>query len=143
VLDTNLLVRLLITPHGVTGRLLDALVSRSFELATSELLLDELTATLQYPRLQKYGPFSARDLQRITGILRRLAVVVPGHYTVLDKVPSDVKDNMVVACAIEAEADHIVTDDRRDLLPLKSIRFAGYPPVQIVSPTAFLRFLSR
>jgi predicted nucleic acid-binding protein len=75
--------------------------------------------------------------------LRHSAVVVPGHYEGLDKVPSDVKDNIVVACALEGEADYIVTDDRRDLLPLKVIRCSGYHPVQIVSPLAFLRLLDR
>jgi hypothetical protein len=34
---------------------------------------------------------------------------------------------------------YIVTDDRRDLLPLKVIRVAGYKPVQIVAPRAFLK----
>ena len=75
--------------------------------------------------------------------LRRVALVVPGHYEDLDKVPSDLKDNIVVGCALEAGADYIVTDDRRDLLPLKVIWCAGYRPVQIVSPLAFLRLLGR
>jgi predicted nucleic acid-binding protein len=77
------------------------------------------------------------------GALRRVALVVPGHYQGLDRVPTDLKDNIVVCCALEAEAEYIVTDDRRDLLPLKVIRCAGYRPVQIVSPPAFLRLLGR
>ena len=72
-----------------------------------------------------------------------MALVVPGHYQGIDKVPTDFKDNIVVCCALESEADYIVTDDRRDLLPLKVIRCAGYRPVQIVSPLAFLRLLGR
>ncbi len=74
-------------------------------------------------------------------MLRRIAVVAPGRYQHLDKVPTDVKDNMVVACALEAGAQYIVTDDRRDLLPLKVIRCPGFEPVQIVRPSAFLRLL--
>lgn len=84
---------------------------------------------------------SNEDRFAFTERLRRIALVVPGHYQGLDKVPSDLKDNIVVACALEAEAEYIVTDDRRDLLPLKVIRCSGYHPVQVVSPLAFLRLL--
>lgn len=143
VLDTNLVVRVLISPLGVTSRLLAALTEQAFRLVTSEPLLAELVEVLQLPRLQKYASFSAQDLRRIVGVLRRMALVVPGHYQGLDKVPSDFKDNIVVGCALESEAEYIVTDDRRDLLPLKVIRCAGYRPVQIVSPLAFLRLLGR
>ncbi|HEX7183819.1 MAG TPA: putative toxin-antitoxin system toxin component, PIN family [Thermoanaerobaculia bacterium] len=141
VLDTNLVVRVLISPSGVTSRLLTALTQRAFHFVTSEPLLAELVDVLRSPRLQKYAPFSDLDLRRILGVLRRVALVVPGHYQGLDKVPSDLKDNIVVCCALEAGAEYIVTDDRRDLLPLKVIRCAGYHPVQIVSPLAFLRLL--
>ena len=79
----------------------------------------------------------------IVGVVRRVALVVPGNYQELDKVPTDVKDNSVVCCALESGADFIVTDDRRDLLPLKVIRCSGCQPVQIVSPLAFLRLLGR
>jgi putative PIN family toxin of toxin-antitoxin system len=133
----------LISPFGVTSRLLVALTEQAFRFVTSETLLAELVDVLQSPRLQKHAPFSVQDLRRIVGVLRRMALVVPGHYQGLDKVPSDFKDNIVVCCALESEAEYIVTDDRRDLLPLKVIRCAGYRPVQIVSPTAFLRLLGR
>lgn len=142
VLDTNLLVRMLISPSGATGRVRAAWRKRAFRLVTSEPLLEELVEVLRSPRLQKYAPLSESTLQKFIELLRRAALVMPGHYSGLDKVPTDIKDNIVVACALEAEADFIVTDDRRDLLPLKVIRCAGYRPVQILSPTAFLRLLS-
>lgn len=109
---------------------------------TSERLLDELLNVMRYPRIQRHASFSDITLDRLVAILRRAAFVVPGHYTDLDKVPTDLKDNIVVACALEAEAELIVTDDRRDLLPLKAIRCPGYRIIQIVSPTAFLRLLT-
>jgi putative PIN family toxin of toxin-antitoxin system len=116
---------------------------RAFRFVTSDTLLDELLEVLRSPRIQKYATFSEQDLEQTLASLRRQALVVPGHYRELDKVPSDFKDNVVVCCALEAEADYIVTDDRRDLLPLKVIRCAGYKPVQIVSTVAFLRLLGR
>ena len=142
-LDTNLVVRVLISPFGVTSQLLAALTEQAFHFVTSETLLEELVDVLRSPRLQKHAPFSDQDLRRIVGVLRRVAWVVPGHYQGIDKVPSDFKDNIVVCCALESGAEYIVTDDRRDLLPLKVIRCAGYRPVQIVSPLAFLHLLGR
>jgi uncharacterized protein len=142
VLDTNLVVRILISPSGVTSRLLTALTEKAFRFVTSEVLLEELVEVLRSPRLQKRAPFSDQDLQRVVGVLRRVAFVAPGHYQGLNRVPTDLKDNIVVCCALESEAEYIVTDDRRDLLPLKFIRCAGYRPVQIVSPLAFLRVLA-
>ena len=68
------------------------------------------------------------------------AVVVPGRYQV-DLFSTDPKDNPVLACAIEGLADYVVTDDRRDLLPLKVVRLAGHAAIQIVSAAGFLRIL--
>jgi predicted nucleic acid-binding protein len=56
---------------------------------------------------------------------------VPGAYVELKAVPTDPDDDMVVVCAVEGGADYLVTDDRRDLLPLKVIRMSGYRPVQV------------
>ena len=58
-------------------------------------------------------------------------------------VPTDAKDNKVVACALEGEAGYLVTDDRRDLLPLKAVRVGGHRVIQIVAPGAFLRRLGQ
>ncbi|HET9228603.1 MAG TPA: putative toxin-antitoxin system toxin component, PIN family [Thermoanaerobaculia bacterium] len=143
VLDTNLLVRLVVSPKGSTSRLLSALGERAFQFVTSEPLLEELVNTLLFSRhLVRHLPSISRE-ERLAFVarLRLTALVVPGHYQDLDKVPSDLKDNIVIACALEAEADYIVTDDRHDILPLKVIRCSGYRPVQIVSPPAFLRLL--
>ena len=110
---------------------------------TSEALLGELVDVLRSPRLQKLGPFSEQEIERVVGAIRRVSLVVPGDYQDLEKVPTDLKDNIVVGCALESGAEYIVTDDRRDLLPLKVIRCAGYRPVQIVRPLDFLRLLGR
>jgi predicted nucleic acid-binding protein len=73
-------------------------------------------------------------------LLAELAdVVVQGVYTDVNLVPRDAKDNPVVACALEGEAEYIVTDDRRDLLVLKAVRVAGHRVVQIVGLRPFLR----
>jgi predicted nucleic acid-binding protein len=58
-------------------------------------------------------------------------------------VPTDPKDNPVVATALEAEAEYLVTLDARDLLALKVIVLRAHRPLQIVSPSDFLAMLRR
>ena len=50
---------------------------------------------------------------------------------------TDPDDDMVLECALAAEADFIVSGDKRHLLPLK--KFRGIP---ILSPAAFLSRLT-
>ncbi len=56
-------------------------------------------------------------------------------------MPTDPKDNKVVACALEGDADFLVTGDRRDLLPLEVVHVQGRKPVRVVSVPTFLRLL--
>ena len=56
----------------------------------------------------------------------------------LRAVPDDPKDDMVVATAVAAKADYLVTGDRRHLLPIGS-----YEGIQIVTPRQFLDLLHR
>lgn len=56
---------------------------------------------------------------------------------VLDAVPDDPDDNMVLECAIEGRAQYIITGDKH-LLVLKKFRH-----IQIVSANDFLKILSQ
>jgi predicted nucleic acid-binding protein len=53
-------------------------------------------------------------------------------------VPHDPKDDMVVATAVAAGADYLVTGDRRHLLSLRE-----YEGIRIVTPRQFLDFIAR
>lgn len=144
VLDTNVLVRGLTHATGPSRQLLDALVdARAFELVTSTEILAELGDVLQRPSFRRHVDFSDFEIMRAIRGLRRVAQLVPGAYVELKAVPTDPDDNLVVACALEGGANHIVSDDRRDLLPLKVIHVGGHHPVQVVSPRGFLRLLGR
>jgi len=144
VLDTQILVRAFHTGKGATGGIIRALQQDRFRLVTSEPLLEELRRVFYRPEVQRIAPFrplTPSDIEENISSLRAMAeVVVPGHYRV-NLVSTDPNDNPVLACAIEGQAAYVVTDDRRDLLPLKAVRLAGHEPIQIVSPSGFLRVL--
>jgi putative PIN family toxin of toxin-antitoxin system len=55
----------------------------------------------------------------------------------LDAVPNDPDDNMVLECAIEGKAQYVVTGDK-DLLVMKSFR-----GIQIVSASDFLKISTK
>jgi putative PIN family toxin of toxin-antitoxin system len=56
----------------------------------------------------------------------------------LQVVASDPDDDKVIECAVAAAASHIVSGDRKDLLPLKS-----YQGIEIVSPAEFLLLIAK
>lgn len=83
---------------------------------TCHEILDELAE-----KLQGKLSFSPREtLDVVADLLTFLRVVpVTGN---LKAVPADPDDDKVLECAVAASATHIVTGDRRRLLPLRSFR---------------------
>lgn len=122
VVDTNLLVSAYISA-GTPRRLLDAAFEGNCELCTSEALLAELLDVLGRAhialRMQRPAATVVEDLRKIA------VVVAPTQ--VPRVVPTDADDDQVLAAALAAGAELIVSGDRRDLLPLRS--YEGIPIV--------------
>ena len=136
VFDTNVLARILLAPQGYSARLLKALATGRCLLVSSEAILAELRDVLGRPHVQRHRPSTPREIRSAVQSFRQTALVVAGHYEVF-VVRTDPKDNPILACALEAGANYLVTDDRKDLLPLKHWR-----GIQIVSVPGFLRLLA-
>ncbi len=131
-LDTNVLVSGMLVAAGPSAQILDAWVEGRFILATSLYQVEELVHVLSYPRITRRLNVSETELAVLIGQLLSKAVIVPG---VLDLrgVTRDPKDDSIVACAVEGEAQLIVSGDQ-DLLALD--QYAG---IRILSPRAFLQ----
>ena len=130
VLDTNIWVSLLVTPRSQCQQMVDGLIRTRVELATSRALLAELARVLK-------DKFAYRDaeLQRALAFVQALCVVVdPPHH--VEVIRTHEPDNRVLECALEANADMIVTGDAKHLLPLRTFR--GIP---IQSPRTVLERL--
>ena len=117
VLDTNIVVAGLLW-QGPPRRLIElAIEGQAVELYSSPVLLDELAQTLGYSK------FAAR----IESFASSIAVLV-AHYTALvwlvtpisvpRIVANDADDDHVIAAAVAARAELIVTGDRKHLLPI-------------------------
>lgn len=125
LLDTNVLLSAILF-GGVSRTLLDGTIAGEVRLVTSPILLDELEEVLA----EKFG-FSGPAAHEVRVEIEVLADVV--ETPELPAVARDPDDDAVLAAAVVAAADSIVTGDR-DLLDLESHR--GIP---IVTPAVFAR----
>ena len=125
VVDTNVLVSALLW-QGMPGRVIElAGEEQAIQLFTSRALLDELAATLAKKKLVKQVVATGMTADELLANYRRMATTVTARS--LDaQVSRDVDDDDVLACALAARADLIVSGDD-DLLVLKN--FNGVPIV--------------
>lgn len=134
VVDTNVLVSAFLW-QGTPGRLIELAGEKEVALYTTRALIDELAEVLHRKKLSKQ--VMATGLTAVTMIrnYRRLATLVTARQLV-QPVSRDADDDAVLACALAAEADLIVSGDR-DLVGLKTFR--GIP---IVVPAEAVRLIA-
>lgn len=137
VLDSSVLVSALITPHGTPGVVLDAAERGAFALCLSPAILAETSDVLtRNAKLQARYGYDPGQVYRYCEGLRGLAQLVTDLPDLAGAVPLDPKDDVIVATAVAAGADYLVTGDRRHLLALG--RYGG---IRIVTPRRFLELL--
>ena len=137
VLDTNVLVSSLLVTAGVPAQVVDAWRQQQYVLVTSPDLIAEVRSTLSYPRLRRKYPLADEDVGQLIDLLEHDALVVPGLAQVRGVIPSDPADEKVLACAVDAEADVIVSGDEH-LLAL-----GDYRGIPVLTARAFLERLAK
>ena len=134
VLDTNTLVSGLIKrgQGGIPDQILQRVAT--FELYLSEAILTETQQVLHYARI--FNKYHLTDAQIETYLLylRHIAIMVVNPPT-LNVIKADPKDNMILACALEAQADYLVSGDTH----LKDLKC--YQGVTMIAPAQFLKKL--
>jgi putative PIN family toxin of toxin-antitoxin system len=136
VLDVNVLVSAAIHRLGKSRQVLTQAAALQFELLTCEHILVKAREVLARPHIQKkYQPWVTPAQQKeFFETLHQLALVVEVRSQV--NVVGDQEDDVVLACALDGQADYLVTGDP-DLLTLKEFR-----NIQIVPPAQFLKVLA-
>ena len=130
LLDTNVILSGL-NHSGNEQRVLQLGYQLGFELVISEYLLEEVLRGL----LWKFDWSSVRATNALEELRRAASIVEPSRS--VDIIPDDHPDNRVLACAVHASADFLVTGDRKHLLPIHE--FEG---VRILRAPEFLDLLS-
>lgn len=131
VMDTNVLVSA-VHFGGPPEELLLLANQGAVQLFLSPFILEETSLVLK----EKLG-WGAERIRRLLSLFEEVATVIKPEAE-LKVIRSDEADNLILACAVEAEADFLVTGDKRHLLPLKN-----YKGVRIVTPRECLDVLSR
>ena len=136
VLDTNVLASATIVPQGYAARIVDRWRKRRFVLLISPALLEEIDEVLRYPRLRRRHGWPDERIDRYVRRLKEMATLTPGQ-VVVSAVPEDPDDDYLIACALEGQAQYLVTGDQH-LLGL-----GRYEDIQIVTPAVFWQHLER
>ena len=134
VLDTNIFISAILKPRSKPAFILDLVLKGSLELVISLSIFEEIIQVLKYPKLlrliEKYG-IRSKEIENYIHLLRRTALITPDKLTV-NAIKDDPSDNKVLSCAVEGEADFIISGDHHlnDLGIFQGIR--------IVTPDEFL-----
>ncbi len=129
VLDTNVIVSGLNFP-GNERMVLELALRGRFELFLSWFILGEVSGVLT----RKFGWDQERTIRAVSA-LQNAAIVfeVP---RLVELIEGGHDDNRILECAAAANADYLVTGDRRHLLPIGEHRGTG-----IVNAPRFLSAL--
>ncbi|MDA8165334.1 MAG: putative toxin-antitoxin system toxin component, PIN family [Desulfobacteraceae bacterium] len=134
VLDSNILFSALISPHSPPHLIFEAWREGRFELITCQQQLDEIRRASRSPKLQ-------RILQghRVGTLLNQLQ-----QGPLIDRLPAGIQvndpdDAFLLSLSAAAEADVLVTGDRRAGL----LQMGHYGRTRIVAPIFFCREILR
>jgi len=128
VIDTNVLISFLWGSKTVTV-LMDALFAGRFKAAVSDDMLHELLTTIKRGKFA--GRFNPASIGKVAAAYKDSSLVAYPRQKIAVSV--DIKDNIFLECAVEANADYLITGDD-DLL-----RICSYKGIHIVKPAVFLR----
>lgn len=135
VVDTTVLISGFITPEGVAAKLLRWTGAEDVTLCLSREIIEELRSRLLYRRkIRKHYQYADEQVHRYCQDLEASARLITDLPRV-QVVTRDPNDDMVIACALAAQAEYIVTRDK-DLLSI-----ARHEGIRIVTPRQLLELL--
>lgn len=129
VLDTNIFVSSLLVKVGVPAQVLDAWRAGRYVLVTTNAIVTELRATLNYSRIRRKYAITDDEINRLVSLIEQDALLVPASADVSDAIPANHTDEKILACALGGEANLIVSGDPHLLdlgeyrgIPIRSVR---------------------
>jgi putative PIN family toxin of toxin-antitoxin system len=130
VLDTNVLVSGIIA-KGYSAIILDAARRGEIQLVTSSHLIEEFSEVIARRHIARKYPKAAGEAESLLDFIRAFGKLTAG---IPDEqgISPDRDDDFVLACAVEENADCIVSGDPH-LLRLKS-----YQGIPILTPKEFV-----
>jgi uncharacterized protein len=133
VLDTNVWVSAMLSPGNPPAKILELALSGKMQLIISPGIIREIGQVLKYPKVKKAlkkHQISSQEVDEVILKLLKVAVITTGEILAAG-VSDDPADDMVIACALEGQADFIISGDHH-LTDLKD-----YQGIKIVDPATF------
>lgn len=109
-LDTNVYISGTTISASPPGQIIRAWEEEKLKIALSEPILAEIREVFSRPYFQIKLGWGTQEVNRYVDHLKFSAIVVSG--STLVNVCKDPYDNMLFSCALEANADYIVSGDR-------------------------------
>jgi putative PIN family toxin of toxin-antitoxin system len=131
VIDTSVMISVAFAVQGLTKELRDMIANGRFVLVTSKPILKELYQVLHYPHIVKRFSPSKEDISAFIALIIEHAIIVEGLYEI-DGISQDPNDDMFIACAMEGNAQYIVSRDPH----LRNIKH--YRGIQIIDAATFI-----
>ncbi|MEK7110161.1 MAG: putative toxin-antitoxin system toxin component, PIN family [Patescibacteria group bacterium] len=131
VLDTNILISALFF-GGKPREIFDLILEKEFIGITSPYIIFELKDVLR----RKKFDIDEERIEEAVDLIKEYFEEV-NLQTKLNLIKHNHPDNKILALAIDAKADYLITGDKQHLLPLKKIK-----KTKIVSAEEFLLLIS-
>jgi putative PIN family toxin of toxin-antitoxin system len=132
VIDTNVLISAIFWT-GKPKQILNKARQEEITFLTSEFILEELKKVLR--KVDKPFKLSEEEADRVVTAMRELAVVVNISSQV--SVCQDDNDNRVLECAIDGNADCIITGD------FHLLQLGSFQKIDIMTVSDFLDYFKR
>ena len=132
VIDTNVVISGLISPSGPPAQIIDLWISNEFTVCLSTEIMEEYLSVLLRPKFQRIG--TSKERYRLISQLVKLEntkMVDPDFQ--LDIISEDPDDNIFLECALEANAEIIISGDDHLL------NLAEFEGIYILRPIEFLQ----
>lgn len=132
VLDTNVLLSSLVTGSTAPAQIIVLWEDDMFDITVSEHIVDGVSRALTKPYWRKRLDIHQLE-HRLAGVRLLLKYVEPVED--VHDVAEDDEDDLVLATAVAAKADYLVTGDKYLL------RIGEFQGIPIVSPRDFLNMM--
>lgn len=134
VLDTNVFISGGTISAGAPSQVINRWRNQDFVMVVSPQLLAEYEEVLFRPNVMKYTGLSPKETEQYIQEVKGRAYMTSGMLA-LNVLINDPDDNMVLACAEEGMATHLITGNK------KHFPFTDYKGIIVMSPREFLSLL--
>ena len=136
ILDANVFVSAALKPSSKLAQIIDLVTEGRIVLVLSQSILAELKRVFRYPKIRNELRLSANEIDEALADIAQAAIITPGKLRI-SAIKDDPEDNRYLECAVEGQADFIISGDHH-LTDLKVFR-----GIKIVDPATFLEIIGK